>query len=482
MDVGYDLLISDNIYVETFRESMPLLIAGVLLYLYYNRRISAVDCLLYAFASEAYSMIMIGPTFTGTFFIGIAFLIDQLHQLVRGKLYIRREYLLLLVLPLISSVAVFLIIQFYKDPFYYPGDKYYVFYTRPIYFYLKTYLPLFAIGSKIVQEKDIYSFEDFLATVKRITKISCVIAGIQIVAEYTFSSPDLDEILGLQRRYLMEQSNDAFSLRVQALFSEPKMLSAFLSLAIPAFLRDRNYKMTIIALVTCLLTVSQTGWINLLAGALIFFVFKGVSSIRGKVILALAAIVGLFMGVASSREYFIKQYTENQKSAVYQLVFKRSSYRYNTEIWGKNNIILGMPLQRDLELPVVDFLKDEPYLLLSGYGGGNSTFIPPKYFFGQMNYDNRVAGVGGNNLNMRWFFILAEFGGIALVAYFLVLMKRNGNNSAFQNNYLAFVAVCFFFSQIDLIMIMVTMLSAYGGSEPQNSEVNESTEQYHMGM
>jgi hypothetical protein len=465
MDIGYSFLISDNVYVETFRESMPLLIAGTLLYLYYNRKIAVIDCLLYAFATEAYSMIMIGPTFTATFFIGMVFLADQLHQLARGEMTIQRQYLLLLILPLLSSIAVFMVIQFYKDPFYYPGGRYYVFYTRPLYFYFKTYLPLFAIGSKIVQERASYSFEDFLTTVKKIAKISCVIAGIQIFAEYTFNNLDLDEILGLQRRYLQEQSNDVFNLRVQALFSEPKIFSAFLSLAIPAFLRDRNYKMTVISLLACLLTVSQTCWINLLAGAMVFFVFKGVTSVRGKIVFTLAAIVGLFMAVASSREYFIKQYAENQQNAVYQLVFKRSSYRYNTELWGKNNIILGMPLQRDLELPVVDFLKDEPYLLLSGYGGGNSTFIPPKYFFGQLNYENHMAGLGGNNLNMRWFFILAEFGGIALLLYFLILMRTNKNITAFQNNYLAFVAVCFFFSQIDLILVMVTMLNAYGYKE-----------------
>ena len=465
MDSGYSFLVSDNVYVEVFRESMPLLIAGTLLYLYYNRRIAAIDCLLYAFASEAYSMIAVGPTFTATFFIGMVFLVDQLHQLARGEMYIRREYLLLLILPLLSSIAVFMIIQFYKDPFYYPGGKYYVFYTRPLYFYLKTYLPLFAIGSKILQEKAFYSFEDFLVTIKKITKISCVIAGIQIFAEYTFNNLDLDEILGLQRRYLQEQSNDVFNLRVQALFSEPKIFSAFLSLAIPAFLRDRDYKMTAIALLACILTVSQTCWINLLAGGLVFLVFKGITSVRGKVLLSMAAIVGLFLGVASSKEYFIKQYAENQQNAAYQLFFKRSSYRYNTELWGKNNIILGMPLQRDLELPVVDFLKDEPYLLISGYGGGNSTFIPPQYFFGQLNYENRLAGLGGNNLNMRWFFILAEFGGIALLFYFLILMKTNKHITAFQNSYLAFVAVCFFFSQIDLMLIIVTMLNAYGYKE-----------------
>ncbi|PSL47317.1 hypothetical protein CLV51_102163 [Chitinophaga niastensis] len=461
MDSGYSFLFSDNIYVECFRETMPLLISGILLYLYYKKQIHAIDALLYAFATEAYTMIVIGPTFTATFFISIVFLIDQVHQLLSGKLYIKRAYLLLLILPLLSSIAVFLIVQFYKDPFYYPGGKLYVFYTRPLYFYLKTYLPLFAIGAKIVQEKDQFNFDDFLTTIKTIAKFSCIIAALQIFAEFSFNNLALDEILGLQRRYLQEQSNDVFSLRIQALFSEPKIFSAFLSLSIPVFLKDRNFRMAGIAFLAGILTVSQTFWINLVAGSLVFLIFPRMQSVRLKIIGSLLSIVCLFLAVAGSKEYFIKEYAANQQNTFYQLIFKRSAYRYDTDLWGKNNILLGMPLQRELELPVVDFLKDEPYLLLSGYGGGNSTFIPPQYFFGQLNYENRLAGIGGNNLNMRWFFILAEFGGFALLGFFLILTQSKYNIPPFQNNYFAFIWICFFFSQIDLLLVIVALLSAY---------------------
>ncbi len=454
--------------------------AGVLLYLYCNRRLNIVDTLLYAFATEAYTMLVIGPTFTATFFIGIFIFIDQAHRLFTGRQYIRRAYLLLLILPLLSNIAVFLITQLYKDPFWYPGGRAYAFYTKPLYFYLKTYLPLFAIGARIIQEREQLSLEGFFDTVKRITRISVFIAVVQIAVQLGFHNIELSELLGLQRRYLMEDINGPLGLRVQAWFSEPKIFSAFLSLALPVLVRDRQYRLAAGAFVIAVATASQTFWINMLAAGIMFTLFRGLPPVRVKILGTLGVIIGLFMLVAASKELLLKQYMANRNNATYQFLFERSAYRYDNEVWQKNNIILGIPLQRDMELPIVDFLKDEPYLLFSGYGAGNSTFIPASYFFGQQNYENRVAGVGGHNLNMRWFFILAEFGAVALIFFFWILTRSNSTLSAFQRNYFAFVVVCFFFSQIDLLWIIVTLLSAYGRA-PINEGIYEEDTQFVLG-
>lgn len=474
METGYGSLQSSSAFVECFKESMPLVIAMLLLYLYFKRRISIIDTLLYSFAAEAYTMLAIGPTFSATFFIGIFIFIEQAHQLFTGKQHIRKEYLLLLMLPLISSISVFLITQLYKDPFSYPGGKLFAFLTKPLYFYLKTYLPLFAIGAKIVQERDQLSFEKFAASIKRVAIISCVIATVQIAVQFIFHNENLSELLGLQSRYMLEGANGPLGLRVQALFSEPKIFSAFLSLAVPLFLKDRNYKAATVVMVMGVLTSSQTFWINILASGLLFLCLPEMMSVRWKVIGTLGIIIGIFMAIAASKEYFLKQYMSNQNQPVYRFLFERSAYRYNDAPWDKSNIILGMPLQRDMELPVVDFLRNEPYLLISGYGGGNSTFIPPSYFFGQVNYLNHLAGIGGQNLNMRWFFILAEFGGISLIFFFLVLTKSGTGASYFQRSYLAYIAVCFFFSQIDLFLIMAALLCAYNNGTLNEYEHEQS--------
>lgn len=474
METGYSSLQSSNLFVECFRESMPLVIAVILLYLYYNKRISIIDTLLYAFATEAYTMLLIGPTFTATFFVGIYIFVEQAHQLFTGRQYIRKEYLFLLILPLLSSIVVFLITQFYKDPFNYPGGRLYAFYTKPIYFYIKTYLPLFAIGAKIVQERGQLSFEKFAGSMKKIAVISCIIAAIQIAVQLIFQNVELSELLGLQSRYLIMEINGPLGVRVQALFAEPKIFSAFLSLAIPFFLRDRNYKAATVMFVVGILTSSQTFWVNIMAGGLLFFALPKLMSVRWKIISTLGMIVGIFLAIAASKEYFMKQYLANRNHPIYRLLLERSTYRYNNEIWRKNNIILGIPLQRDMELPVVDFLRDEPYLFISGYGAGNSTFIPPRYFFGQMSYQNRVEGIGGQNLNMRWFFILAEFGAVSLFFFFLILTRTAQETPPFQRSYLAYLAVCFFFSQIDLFLIIVALLCAYNQSINEN-EHEQST-------
>lgn len=465
-DTIFDILVSDNIYVEVFKETMPLVIAGVLLHLHYNNRITALEAILYAFATEAYTMLKIGPTFTATFFVSIAFLLEQIHLFIKGGMYVHRKFLLLLILPALSSFTIFLIVQFYRDPFYYPPGKQTAFYLRPVYFYIKTYLPLFAIGAKILQDKERISFEFFSAIMKRIAKFSFVIAGLQIFCQMVLGNETLGEILGMQRRYMIEASTFIFSIRVQALFGEPKVYSAFLSLCIPLFLKDKEYRMAALALLMGILTVSQTFWINMLSATLVFMVVSRISSTRLKITGTLGIIIGLFLIIAESKEYFIKLYAKNQNNTMYQLVFKRSVYRYDNEFWQKDNVIMGMPLQRDMELPVVDFLRDQPYLLLSGYGAGNSTFIPAQYFFGQMNYENRLNGIGGHNLNMRWFYILAEFGFFSLLIFFTILTQTKPGIPLFQSSYFAFIWVCFFFSQIDLFLIITALLCAY---EPDGS-------------
>ncbi|PSL31948.1 hypothetical protein [Chitinophaga ginsengisoli] len=464
-DTIYDILVSSNIYVEVFKETMPLIIAGTLLHLHYHNRITALEAILYAFATEAYTMLKVGPTFTATFFVSAAFLLEQIHLFIRGEIYIRRKFLLLLVLPALSSIVIFLIVQFYRDPFYYPPGKQTAFYLRPVYFYIKTYLPLFAIGAKILQDKEKISFDFFADVMKRIAKFSFVIAALQIFCQIILHNETLGEILGLQQRYMMEASTFIFSIRVQALFGEPKVFSAFLSLCIPLFMRDKEYRMAALSVLMGILTVSQTFWINMLSATLVFMVVSRISSTRLKITGTLGIIIGLFLVIAESKDYFIKLYAKNQNSTMYQLVFKRSVYRYDNTFWQKNNVILGMPLQRDMELPVVDFFRDQPYLLLSGYGAGNSTFIPAQYFFGQMNYENRLNGIGGHNLNMRWFYIMAEFGIFSLIIFFTILTQTRRDIPLFQSSYFAFIWVCFFFSQIDLFLIITALLCTYDPDE-----------------
>lgn len=460
MDIITEYLTSQNRFIEYFRESVPVIFAGGLLYNYYKGRITALETILYAFATEAYNMIMIGPTLTATFFISMVFMLEQFHNLFTGKLRIKQRYLLLLVLPLLSSLAVFFVIQLFKNPFYYPPGKMLSFYMRPFYFYFKTYLPLFALGTRILQEKNEMSLDHFYGLMKKIAKVSMVLCVLQIISQLGLKSIEAGEILGLQRRYMLEQSASLFSLRLQASFSEPKIYSAFLSLCIPLFLKDRQYLYAFLSFLLGVLTISQTFYINLLAGGIIFLMIGKIHSVRVKVFATLGIVIGLFALISGSKEYFFKLYMKNQGDPVYDIIFKRSVNRYdNYDIYQKDNVVWGMPLQRDMELPVVDFLRHEPYLLITGYGPGNSTFIPSEYFYGQVNYDDHVAGNGSHNLNMRWFYLAAEFGILALIIIFSIFTQAQPGITTFQGSYLGYAWVCFFFSQIDLLLVITALLT-----------------------
>jgi len=463
MEKGYSYFQSSNLLVEIFKESMPIVIAVTIIILYRKRKINIIEVFIYSIATEAYSMIAIGPTFSSSLFVNTFFLIDEILRFFRNKRFnIGTHYLILLLIPLLMSLIVILITIFFKDVFYYPNNNKFSFYVKPLYFYLKTYLPYFVIGAKILEDKEICTFKVFFEVVKKVAKFSFVVAFVQILVEFVFNNDALGELVGMQFRYLDIHKDDFFSLRVQALFGEPKLYSAFLALAIPIFYRDKDYKFVILSVIMGALTQSQTFWANILVLIIVFGIFKNIDFIRTKILLTLSVIVGIFLIISTTKEYLFEYYLENQDNAIYEIVAKRAISRYGQGEITKDNEILGLPLQEDLEMPVFNFFSDNLWLLPFGYGPGNSTFLNPKYFFGQNNYENRVAGIGANNLSMRWFYIVAEFGLIGFVFYFLILTTTNKNITTFENNYFAFVWTCLFFSQIDTFFIIVALLAAYG--------------------
>ncbi|NIG54438.1 hypothetical protein [Chitinophaga sp. Cy-1792] len=456
---------SSNLFVEVFKEMMPLIIALTLLYLYYKKRINIIDMLLYAFATEAYTMIYIGPTFSSSFFIAMFIMADQLHQLLTGRLYIRNSYLWLLLLPLILQIMVMMITAFYKNPFEWQGSGM-SFYLRPLYFYIKTYLPMFAIGSKIVQDRHSLSFDAFCNTMMRIAVFSCWMGVIQLFVLVVLKNQILGQLLGLQERYMYQQINGPLGIRIQALFAEPKVFSAFMSVTIPIFLYNRKYRYALWAFMMATITSSQTFWTNILSAGIVFLLLYRWPVVRLKILTSLGIIVGMFMMVAGMKDTLMKLYLKNRNQPVYQMLLERSVDRYDTKYWQQDNVYLGIPLQRDMELPIVNFLQDNPYLLATGYGPGNSMFIPASYFDGNLRYENRFEGVGGHNLNMRWFYVLAEFGLIGLIFIFWLVTRSRPGLPLFQKNYLVFIAVCFFFSQIDLFLLMTSLLCVYGEVSP----------------
>jgi hypothetical protein len=461
MNDAYQLYYSQYLWVEVIREILPVLIASGLLYGYYKGSISVLEVLLYAFATETFNMLVVGPTFNATLLISIAFLAEMAHRILTQKVYIRKDYLFLLLLPLISSLLVLVLVDSGKVTYTFADGKSTDLLLRPLYFYLKTFLPLFAIGAKIALDRERISFDLFFHIIKRIATWSCSIALLQILVVLVTHNHALAQLLGLQERYLSEDADGGIPLRVQAFFSEPKTFGAFLALSIPVLVRDKKWIMGSLCMILGILTQSQTFWTDLGSLAVIFGLFKSWQNLRLQVLGGLGVMILLFLGIAGSTAIVFSQYQSNQNNPFIKLVLERSVSRYDPYGFGKKNVIMGIPLQEDLEFPVYEFMQDHPVLFLTGYGPGNSAFISPEYFYGTQSYDLHVAGVGGTNLNMRWLYMAFEFGIPSFICFFWVLTRINPRLGKFERNYFAGIWVCLFFSQIDLVFLCVALLSYY---------------------
>jgi hypothetical protein len=467
MEEVYDFFKSDNFYIELYREIMPFLMALFFLSFYIRKKINIIELLLIGISTETFTAITLGPTFSASLFISYYILLTEFLFALKGKLAFQKKYLFLFFLPLISSLGVFIMVA-NNDIFQYPTGRL-SFYLKPVYFYIKNYLPVFAIGSAIFRERDELSFSNLKAIVQKIATFSLCIALLQIFVVYAFRVHEIGEIVGLQKRYLVQHQNDFFKLRLQALFKEPKKYSSFLALVIPIFWYEKKYFLALVSVVLASLTLSQTFWVNFLCMVILFLFFAKVKSFRIKIIGTLSLMIALFLMVDSSKDFFVNKYMENQDNFFYKLIASRAVERLDLNDLDNENSPLGIPLQKDLELPVYNFFCDHPQFLLFGYGPGNSPFINAEYFFHVSNYEARLKGVGANNMDMRWFFIFSEFGLIAFILYFVILTRVDKRIPAFQCNYFAFVWVCMFFSEIDVIWVIGIIFCQYNIGELPNS-------------
>jgi hypothetical protein len=461
MNDAYALYYSQYLWVEVIREILPILIATGLLWNYYKGKINILEVLLFAYATETFNLLVVGPTFNATLLVSITFLIEMAHRLLTRRVLIRKDYLLLFILPLISSLLVFVLVDLGKVTYFFADGKGSDLLLRPLYFYLKTYLPLFAVGAKIVLDRERISFDLLFAVIKKVAIWSCVISLLQALVMVGTGSHALAQLLGLQERYLIADATGGVPFRVQAFFAEPKSLAAFLALSIPLFVREKQWFMGLLCCTVGILTQSQTFWTDLGSMAVVFVCFKSWKSLRGQVIGGLSVMILLFLTIAGSTTFLFSQYQSNQNNPLIKLVMARSVSRYDPYAFGKKNVILGIPLQEDLEFPVYEFMMDHPVLFFTGYGPGNSAFISPEYFYGTQSYDLHVAGVGGTNINMRWLYLAFEFGIPAFICFFWVLTRTHPLQGKFERVYFAGIWVCLFFSQIDLIFLCTALLSYY---------------------
>lgn len=462
----------ESIVIQIVNTIFTITISVALLTLYKKKKLNIVQVILISYATQGYSLSYVGPTITSFFLISFYFLFEVLISIICKPIIIKKKYLLLMVLPAFSSVWAIGVYLFSENSFYYIPTSSFFFFTKPIFFYIKNFLPFFTLAYKFYQDRDIVSVEDIYTTIKIISIYSCFWALLQLGICMITNSPFLLELIGNKPVYMSPLPNGLPFARVSALFMEPKYLAAFLGLSLPLFLFSKDFKNSILVFGVGVLTMSQTFTIECLIALIVFVILKNINRVRSIIIITISGLVLFFVTLSGLKDIIIQLALEYKDNIVFTLLTKRIVGRYDGSLLGLPKAeILGLPFQRDLELPVVLFLIDHPAVVFTGYGPGNSNFLPPEYFEDlPWIYEKQLSGTRANHMNMRWVFFVSEFGLIIFIFFFWILTSIR--TTKFTILFYSYLWLCLFFNEVEIFIIMFYILIIYGKNINKDLEIN----------
>ncbi|NID11664.1 hypothetical protein [Fibrivirga algicola] len=272
---------------------------------------------------------------------------------------------------------------------------------------------------------------------------------------FTNADELINELVGNKSRYIFQLPNGLPIVRISALFSEPKSLAAFLGLALPILVNRRSYGKCLIVILAGILTLSQTFIIVCIVALISYCVYKTTKNTKSTVFIGILFVWGSLFAVATFKDNMVESSLKYTNSIAFALTLERALDRYQEAktMTGEDSQLGGIPLQQDLEWPVVKFLRDRPLTLLTGYGPGNSMFLQPKYFEEVYSFEQHKEGLLSNHMNMRWFFYTAEFG-LPIFLLFIWILTSVPHHHQFTNFFYSFLWLCFFFNEIDLIIVI----------------------------
>lgn len=450
----------NNPIIDIIISFLTILISVKLISLYIKKKITVVEGVIYSYALETFVIYEIGPTINSTFFFSYFVFIEVVFIVLKKGIPLSKKSLFILFLPALASVFGFIWYRVNPQIFSASYTDSIIFYTKPIYFYLKNYLPILAIAYKTYLDKKNIDITVFFDTIIKVALFSSIIGFVQILVVKSFNSPDLARLVGVLPRYRGD-NNDFWNLpRISAFFNEPKNFSAILGMSIPIALFQRKYWYLIIIIIAGILSISQTFWVVLLSAFISFILLKFIKSVRYIIFVGIGLIISLFILVSTAKDYIIEHSNEFSDSILFVLLAERAISRYGSDELSSDNEFLGMPLQRDMEYPMYKFIIDFPYLILTGYGPGNFSFVSPNYFVGIMGnyiYYQRVERYTSYNVNMRWYYWILETGLISFIIYFY-LLTTSTSSFIFRNKYYAFLWLSLFFTNIDIFVIVFFIL------------------------
>lgn len=440
----------DELFLQIYFTVITICISIFLIYLYQLNKIDELELVLYSFACQTFNVTFIGPTISPFFFISYyTFFLSIKTFINKGPRLLNNSYKYFIP-PVLSGIGSLFYFLF--------GDSYYNISISDLllsilYFQVKFFLPLLSV-LYFISKSYTFNINKIETTILTIAKYSIVLAIFQFLISILTRTDYLIELVGAKSRYIYEFSG--FQLvRIQALFLEPKNFAAFLGISLPLFLKYKKTVWFILSIICGGLTNGQTFYAVGLFAIIVYLFFFNINSLRIK-ILSGVLIIFLFFTAISILRYTISEfYLNNSDNYIVKMILGRGIDRFDlSDEKIDKNILLGIPLQSDLELPMVLFFFDHPEVLLTGIGPANLIYISPEYWLGQWNYElilNRK--LMGHHLNMRWLYYISMFGLIGFIFYFHILTKIGSQNSSIKNYY-AFLWLAIFFIEIELLLLI----------------------------
>lgn len=434
----------------------------LLFWLYHKQQINAIELILYAFACSTFFIPFISDTITPLFFVTIYFSISEGIALVKSKTKFRISLLIILLLPILSSVTIALLLLFNVNVFDDTNPTIGRVFFDAVFFYGKYFLPLVFLGARVYRETKIHDAGYFFSTIRRVALLSCYIALFQLVLSTLTKDDFILRICGLRSAFVSYTAagQEAATARLSAFFVEPKFLASFLVVSFPLFLKEKKKSSIILVLLVGLLTASQTFIVGILITVILFFLFKRVIKIRLNIAVGLLTVMMAFYSISLLKGVLANFYLAHSDNYVVSLLLSRAIDRYdvdNTDAVSAD--FLGVPLQKDSDLPVALFFATKPLLFLSGYGIKNGGFVSPQYYIYNEDGFKKVGSLS-YNLDLRWFYFVCEFGVIIFSVWLWYFTRKFDSTviSAFENKYYAFLIVFLFFNGVELIVIMAYAL------------------------
>jgi len=459
--------------IDYIKSGLTLIIVIFLVYQYLKANHLIVNLLFIAFALRYFSVPLIGPTIDVLYLFSLAITCMEIVSFLSGRIKVSRSKLILFCLPFFLFI-IFLWVYALQVNHYLTSLNPFFWYFKTSANYVKGFLPYFMVGIAVKRQSAQIDLNATFRTILKIATLSAIVSLIQIAVFVVFYQyPLLLELVGLNGGYNYQYSIGSLNLvRVQAFFYEPKSLAAFLGFSIPIAFFLKMQKKVILLMVAGFLTISQTFFVIFLAAFILFVLLKKVANNRSSIICGITIIIAFFFTISSLKNYLLENYASQEETIAYKIFLDRAMQRYSLDDLEEDRELLGIPLQPDIELPAVNFLKDNAIFTLTGFGPGNYNTIPFKYFTSQWNIDAIEKGTFKGHFDMGWIYLIAEFG----VPFFLILFfcLTSIENGGFPGKFYSFLWLVFFFHRIDLLLVAFFCLLFY------KTKINEDINSYHL--